>query len=464
MVVTVREPRGYVETPDDVVDLMVDRLFALRAPTPQDRVLDPGCGTGAFIRGVIRWCERAGRSLPFLEGVELNPGLAHAAERGLRQVDKVRIETEDFLSWDAEPFDFIVGNPPYVPITEISEEEKGRYRALFDTAAGRFDLYLLFFERGIHLLKRSGRLVFISPEKFLYVETASPLRKLLAERRVEEIRLLPEDVFGDLVTYPTVTTVDNGSGPAVTRVVHRDGRVTLVQFPEDGSSWLPAMNGGRSGRAKLTLGDLCGRISCGVATGADAVFVKKAADLDENLREFARPTIAGRELTPTTKELEPRYLMTIPYNRSGELLPLDELGALKAYLSRPEIRARLEQRTCVRRKPWHAFHETPPLADILQPKILCKDITAVPRFWIDAKGHIVPRHSVYYIVPRDSRLIGSLAKYLNSRDAARWLEAHCQRAANGFLRLQSRILRNLPIPERVVTGRPGQEKTVHVRG
>jgi adenine-specific DNA-methyltransferase len=58
----------------------------------------------------------------------------------------------------------------------------------------------------------------------------------------------------------------------------------------------------------------------------------------------------------------------------------------------------------------------------------------------------VPRHSVYYIVPRRPDDLEALMEYLNSVIAREWLEAHCQRAANGFLRLQSHVLKRLPIP------------------
>ena len=98
-------------------------------------------------------------------------------------------------------------------------------------------------------------------------------------------------------------------------------------------------------------------------------------------------------------------------------------------------------------KPWYAFHETPPLRDILRPKVLCKDIGANPLFVIDRDGYVVPRHSVYYIVPANPERIDDLADYLNSADAASWLRDHCQRAANGFLRLQSHVLKHLPLPE-----------------
>ena len=344
------------------------------------------------------------------------------------------------------PYNYIVGNPPYVPITGLSEDEKVRYRARYATARGRFDLYLLFFEEALRRLAPEGRLVFITPEKYLYVDSAGPLREMLAHRWVEEIRLVREDMFGELVTYPTITVVDHAS-PGETRIVQRDGTTVTVKLPYGRDSWLPLLEGVVSESATVTLADLCVRLSCGVATGADSVFVQPAADLDPALRPFAYPTIAGRELTPATTDFGPRFVMLIPYGADDRLMPLEELGALRNYLLRHDVRRQLLARTCVKRKPWYAFHETPMLTEILRPKILCKDIGETPHFWLDRRGEIVPRHSVYYIVPREPSAIDMIAGYLQSPSAHDWLRRNCQRAAKGFLRLQSRVLQRLPIPD-----------------
>jgi hypothetical protein len=93
--------------------------------------------------------------------------------------------------------------------------------------------------------------------------------------------------------------------------------------------------------------------------------------------------------------------MLMPYDSNGRLLTFGQLEALGPYLMRDDVRRKLLARACARRKPWYASHETPVLRDILRPKILCKDICETPRFWVDRPGRIVPRHSVYYIVPRE---------------------------------------------------------------
>lgn len=436
-----------METPRKIVDLMVERLFEGRPPHRNSQVLDPGCGTGAFVEGIIRWCRANRVKVPEIAGVEVDPHLASMARGQFDEYPTVHIEERDFLAPDGRRFDYVIGNPPYVPITELTEEEKERYRALkYKTAKRRFDLYLLFWEQALRVLQPGGRLVLITPEKFLYVETAGPLRELLASREVEEIHLLEEDTFGELVTYPTITVVSNYEGPSQTRVVTRDGLTLRVSLPQTSESWLPFLNGVVEVSSKHCLEDACLRVSCGVATGADAVFVRQEEELNEDLRPYAYPTIAGRELKPENRDLHTEYVMLIPYDRKGKLRKPEEIAPLIGYLSDPDRKARLLKRTCVRRKPWYAFHETPPLPAILQPKILCKDITAQPDFWVDRKGGIVPRHSVYYIVPKNPSMLDKLAEYLKTERVQGWLEARCQRAANGFLRLQSTTLKRLPIP------------------
>jgi hypothetical protein len=155
--------------------------------------------------------------------------------------------------------------------------------------------------------------------------------------------------------------------------------------------------------------------------------------------------------------------MLIPYDPHGRLLPLERVGALGRYLMRDDIRERLLARTCVKRKPWYAFHETPALSEILRPKILCKDIGEKPDFWLDRLGEIVPRHSVYYLVPRDPAAIDVIVDYLRSPSAHQWLAQNCQRASKGYLRLQSRVLQRLPLPDHVVHAVAGNRPVVPVR-
>ncbi|MCC6318028.1 MAG: Eco57I restriction-modification methylase domain-containing protein [Gemmatimonadaceae bacterium] len=437
--------KGFVPTPAGIVDRLVEKLMA-GVSDPRDlRVLDPGCGEGEFIEGLLRYCERHRLSRPRIVGIELDPGRASVARQRFSNVSEVEIREADFLVPSTERFELIVGNPPYVSILELSQVERSHFRHAYESARGRFDLYVLFFEQAMRMLATGGRLVFITPEKYLYVESARGLRKLLLSRHVSELHFADESTFGALVTYPLVTTVSAEGSLAPTRVIDRDGTERDVRL-ESADSWLPTVRGHTSSDHRgLVLGDVALRVSCGVATGADQVFVVRATALSPALTRFAHPTLSGRQIA-LDRGIASDHVMLAPYDDTGRLLPESSLGVLGAYLNEPSRRAQLERRTCTARKKWFAFHDNLPLDVILRPKLLCKDITETPFFVVDEAGLVVPRHSVYYVVPVDPSDLGPLASYLNSAEARDWMRSHCQRAAKGFLRMQSHTLKQLPLP------------------
>jgi len=399
-------------------------------------------------------------------GVEMHPGRAESARKRFIDNPTVQIVEDDFLGTTVREADYVIGNPPYVPITQLSETEKSRYRAAFASASGRFDLYALFFEQAIASLKPGGRLVFVTPQKYLSTASMRPLRALLARQAVREIMLLPEDTFPGFTTYPAVTVVDADASHSATRIERRDGSTGTIAFLPDGSP-ISISASQQMVSSGLVLEDITDRISCGVATGADRIFVQPLATLPAGLRPFARPTVSGRQLrageTPIASDA-----MLVPYDEEGTLLSPDAIGELGAHLAEPEVKEALLKRTCVRRKPWYAFHETPPMQDIFRPKLLCKDIADKPRFWIDREGSFLPRHSVYYIIPSDPECLEDLADVLNSDATAEWLMAHAQPAANGYRRLQSTVLKRIPVPDALASAYPMPlnlfEETANLQG
>jgi len=441
--------KGHFQTPATIVEHMVAKLFEGRAPKSSDTLLDAGCGAGDFIEGIILWCQKHKNPLPRITGVELDPKLGSIARNRFGEYPEVRIEERDFLATCDGEYEFIISNPPYVSILQLSEEEKRLYKPLYETARSRFDLYLLFFEKALKILKKDGRLVFITPEKYTYVETSRPLRRIMAGMQVREIEFLEENAFSGLTTYPTITIVENSPPLRETEVSYRNGTTHKATLPKNGERWLPTLNGSVNICMNHKLKDICIRVSCGVATGADEIFIKRTDTLDSYLEAFVYPTISGRELRYEDEKLSSLYSILVPYDEQGELIPFEKLGDFGKYLSQPHITARLKQRTCCRKKPWYAFHENPPMKDLLCSKILCKDIAARPYFWLDGDGLFIPRHSVYYIVPRHVSRIRDLLEYLRSDLARDWLAKNSQRAANNFIRLQSSALKELPIPERL---------------
>ena len=243
--------KGFVPTPPSIVDHMVAKLFEKKFPSPEDTLLDPGCGRGAFIEGIIRWCEKNNREVPRITGIDSDPKHIAVAREKFSEFPSIQIRNEDFLLRAPGTFKFIIGNPPYVPITGLTEQEKNIYRTLFQSATGRFDLYFLFFEQALNCLEKEGRLVFITSGKISLGQKSSQLRLILSGYCINEIDLVYEQAFGNLVTYPAVTTITHKKSDAPTAIIFRGSQKKSVQLPRDGTSAFPALFGKTKKKSRL---------------------------------------------------------------------------------------------------------------------------------------------------------------------------------------------------------------------
>jgi len=77
-------------------------------------------------------------------------------------------------------FDAVIGNPPYIFSRElITESEKDYFNRTYRQTQFKINTYLLFVEKGFHLLRRTGRLGVIIPNNWLTLETASKFRHFI---------------------------------------------------------------------------------------------------------------------------------------------------------------------------------------------------------------------------------------------------------------------------------------------
>ena len=93
-----------------------------------------------------------------------------------------------------ESFDIIIGNPPYINIEKIDKDIKARKKD-FRTAYKKYDLYVLFYEKGIDWLKEKGILSYITSNKFLSQEYGLLLRQELLKNTINSIVNFNYDIF-----------------------------------------------------------------------------------------------------------------------------------------------------------------------------------------------------------------------------------------------------------------------------
>lgn len=102
-------------------------------------------------------------------------------------------------------FDVIVGNPPYINNRNLPENQKIFFEKNYSSAYQQYDIYVLFYELALKLLKPGGYIGFIIPNKFAITNYGLPLRKLLLNYKIVKIVDVSQlGVFAEASTYPYI--------------------------------------------------------------------------------------------------------------------------------------------------------------------------------------------------------------------------------------------------------------------
>ena len=175
---------GQFFTPEIVADCM----FRIAGIHGGQRVIDPSCGDGSFLRVAPKTLE--------LHGCEIDPQYASVAKH---LVTGKRFFEGDALTglvalWGT--FDLAIGNPPFS--AQASLERRSEVLQGFDLGAGRTSqcLEVLFLELFLKLAKINGRIAIILPDGPLSNKPFKYVRDwLLCRAQVEAIISLPRGIF-----------------------------------------------------------------------------------------------------------------------------------------------------------------------------------------------------------------------------------------------------------------------------
>ncbi|MDR3057672.1 MAG: N-6 DNA methylase, partial [Prevotella sp.] len=210
-----------------------DKLTEYRKWLLSITICDPACGSGAFLNAALDFLinehklidemtkKLLGHSIEFpnienailennLYGVDINEESVEIAKLALwlrtakpqRKLNSLnnnikcgnslisdpRVAGEKAFDWHREfpqvfekgGFDVVIGNPPYVLCQPSNTNENVlNYYKQYEVASYKIDLFHLFFEQGVKLLKHKGKLGYITPNTYLTNKYIKPLREFI---------------------------------------------------------------------------------------------------------------------------------------------------------------------------------------------------------------------------------------------------------------------------------------------
>jgi len=215
------------------------------------KVLDPACGSGAFLNQAFDFLYKEGRKVnkvlaklrggqkdifdldkyilqSNLYGVDLNREAVEITKLSLwlktadkysrlttlddnikcgnSLIDDLEIAGPKAFKWEKEfpgimhsgGFDVVISNPPYIAIEAMNENEKDYYKKEYKGLERKYDSSAIFILKGLELLKSNGLLSYISSITWQTGENYLRFReRIIQNNDLKKIVNLPFDVFSE---------------------------------------------------------------------------------------------------------------------------------------------------------------------------------------------------------------------------------------------------------------------------
>lgn len=131
-----------------------------------------------------------------------------------------RFEFPEVLDDDGKflGFDVVIANPPYIDsekmVRDGHEDIRAHLADVYTTAKGNWDLYIVFLELGLKLLRTPGNMTFITPDKWLSRPFGDAFRTQNIDK-IWQVTVLGRDVFEHALVDSVVTDLCTTATPCI---------------------------------------------------------------------------------------------------------------------------------------------------------------------------------------------------------------------------------------------------------
>lgn len=413
-----------------------------------------------------------------------------------------RIEFPEVLNEDGRfvGFDCVIGNPPYIQLQKMGTDADTLQKMNYETYERTGDIYCLFYEMGMKLLKPGALLSFITSNKWMRASYGEPLRKYFSER---------QDVIGliDFAGYKVFdsATVDVNILTAATRTPSGCTKACSINKDEfditklsdyvqthavsssfsSSESWPILSEIERSIKEKI---EAVGTplkdwdIQNGIKTGFNDAFIIDSVKRNEILSacqteeerqrtaEIIRPILRGRDIKRYSYVFAEQYLIaTFP----AKQYDIDDYPALKDYLLAIGIE-RLEQtgeehiingeRVKARKRTNNKWFETQDSIsywdEFSKPKIVWAELSRTGNSFAYSDDGAMVLNTCYILSFNDNEFhekeLNTLLGFLNSKVALFYLDIISSKLDETGWRWLKQFVELIPVPVQLVFKEGGQ--------
>ncbi|MCY4298767.1 MAG: Eco57I restriction-modification methylase domain-containing protein [Flavobacteriaceae bacterium] len=214
-----------------------------------------------------------------------------------------RFEFPELLNIDGKftGFDIIIGNPPYIQLQKIRSEATRFKNQGYSTFERTGDIYCLFYEKGLSLLKPNGFLCYITSNKWMRSKYGEKLRDLFSKMNPLILLDLGPRIFDSVTVDTNILLIQNRHKEKHNlKAISTDGKQFDIQLLEkkdytiipklSKENWVILSPIEQSIKEKIEkmgtpLKDWDIKINYGVKTGYNRAFIIDGAKRDELIQK-----------------------------------------------------------------------------------------------------------------------------------------------------------------------------------
>lgn len=377
-------------------------------------------------------------------------------------------------------FDCIVGNPPYIAIAKLKDEErKALVRMDYRSFNKMGDISMIFYEFCMSLLKPQGLLMFITTNTWLRADSGMATREFMASH--SNPLMLVDFKSTQLFSRNTVATnillarkSENTSSTMACEVVGYDKKSDLAKFVSnrliensfvDSNPWVVltdtdmaiinkvnhASVNAETGKV-TTIGSMGYEIYCGIKTGLNEAFVisdskelDRLVKKDERTKELLKQAVRGEDLT-RFKFLGNVWLLNVHNGLKEENLPpidINDYPAVKQRLDDERLHTKLVRREDQGDTPYN-LRNCAYLREFEKPKIMWGELSDKPKFVLDDEGQYYCLNTVFFFTGKH---LEYLLCYLNSPICEYVFSKQCTTSGTGTMRWLKYTVERIAIPQ-----------------
>ena len=488
---------GIFYTPEYIANFIIKEVIN---DNPNIKILDPSCGGGIFCYLSVLNLKEIFPNKPIVDIIENNiyacdidsvstnrtkiililKALLHGEnppEINFNIITKDSLRKD--LNWMQEfpevfkkgGFDAVVGNPPYIRIQNIPDEiKKYLHNNWYSMRTGNVDIYYAFFELGLNLLNKNGKLGFITPNSHFNTSSGKNLRKLLKNNKNIQI-IIDFDyikVFKSVNVYSCISILTKKKNTNIkyykiekelTEINLTKNNYKLVNYNnlEDNRIWNFLTDYEISRKymienAGSRLNDFCD-INVGIATLSDYIYLLNdyTIDVDGEIfniePEICKPIIKASKIH-NEEDIKNNTLKIIwPYTNEAKLISEKEMIKKypNAYNYLKVMKSKLKKdKNKLNNDGWYAFGMNQSLKTSFGKKLLTSTMNLKPNFiYCDDEESTF---FFFYQVKSKKMDLRVLQKILNSKIMEEYIAMTSKSYQGGWKSYAKSYIQNFGIP------------------